>query len=67
MAELFTANDVAGGEDNGARTDTLEGLFTPRALHTATLLADGTVLMVGGVDQSRVLTQAEIYNPPAEP
>ncbi len=66
-AELFTANDIAGDDYNGTLSDTVEGLFTPRALHSATLLADGTVLIIGGLDDSGVLSQAEIYNPPAEP
>ena len=34
-----------------------------RAYHTATLLGDGTVLVAGGYDGTRVLTAAEIYDP----
>jgi hypothetical protein len=38
-------------------------LNTPRTGHTATLLANGEVLVVGGEDSAGVLTTAELYNP----
>jgi len=39
-------------------------MSTARALHTATLLADGTVLVTGGVDDAgNYLTSMEVYNP----
>ncbi len=38
-------------------------LATPRVQHTATLLNDGTVLVVGGIS-SLSLTSAELYAPP---
>ena len=59
-----------GGESDSEIYDpVLEGftvtgnLTTPRSSHTATLLNDGTVLVVGGADSNgAVLTSAEIYN-----
>src|SRR3989442_762608 len=40
-------------------------MTTVRYVHTATLLADGTVLVTGGVGNSAPLTSAEIYDPMA--
>jgi N-acetylneuraminic acid mutarotase len=39
----------------------LYGLLAPRARHTATLLANGTVLLAGGVDSGGPLNTAELY------
>jgi hypothetical protein len=38
-------------------------MATSRAYHTATLLADGRILIVGGVNGTEYLTSAEIYDP----
>jgi hypothetical protein len=45
---------------------TTPDMSTPRRLHTATLLPNGTVLVAGGVDSSDdPLASAEIYDPVA--
>jgi len=51
--------DSVTGDVNVAITDRLS---TPRAGHQATLLCDGTVMLVGGLGAA---TPAERYNPPA--
>jgi hypothetical protein len=49
---------------NGVFTATAGKMHTARQSHSAALLADGTVLIAGGVDTSgNVLQNAEIYNP----
>jgi hypothetical protein len=70
---------IAGGEGNisGETSWSTVEIYTPstqkftptgsmtaaRAFHTATLLTDGTVLLVGGEGNSGYLSSAEIYTP----
>ena len=46
-----------------ARFRTTGAMTVPRASHTATLLQDGKVLVIGGVGGTGVLSQAELYDP----
>ncbi len=52
-AELFDPN-------SGTFTGT-GGMLTPRIVHTATLLKDGTVLVTGGLNEAGTLATAELY------
>jgi Galactose oxidase, central domain len=47
----------------GTFTPTAGNMDFPRAGHTATLLQDGTVLIVGGENSTGPLATAEIFNP----
>jgi large repetitive protein len=47
----------------GSFTPTAGNMNFPRAGHTATLLQDGTVLIVGGKNSTGPLATAEIFNP----
>src|SRR6185312_11114713 len=50
--------------DNSATFNTTSGaLNTSRALHTTTLLTDGTMLVAGGTTGLNPLNSAEIFNP----
>jgi hypothetical protein len=50
--------------DPGSGTFTATGSMTqPRALHTATLLPSGRVLLAGGVSPNWGVTAAEVYDP----
>ena len=50
--------------DPASATFTLTGsMAAPRAGHTATLLPNATVLLVGGNNQSGILATAELYDP----
>ena len=48
---------------NGTFTTAANHLIDPRTNHTATLLNDGTVLIVGGQSFTTFLATAEIYDP----
>ncbi|MBN2318603.1 MAG: hypothetical protein JXR49_05980 [Acidobacteria bacterium] len=55
--------DVVEILDTDSGYSELEGLNTPRAGHTASLLPDGRVLIAGGMDAGGLLASAEIYDP----
>lgn len=55
--------DVVEILDPEAGYSELEGLNSPRAGHTASLLPDGRVLIAGGVNGGGFLASAEIYDP----
>jgi large repetitive protein len=57
--------DTAALFDPGTNTLTPLGsrMSTPRTSHSATLLADGTVLLVGGVNANTYLGTAELFDP----
>ena len=49
--------------NNGNRWEVTAGMVTARRLHTATLLNNGRVLVVGGANDDIDLSSAEIYDP----
>ena len=70
-AEAFNAQTVvvfkpAYDPESGTFTVLPNGLVTPRWDHTATLLADGRILLTGGQNQTGVLASAEIFDPATE-
>ena len=44
----------------------VSSMFTQRTNHTATLLLNGKVLIIGGVNRSGALSSAELYDPATE-
>ncbi len=70
-AEAFIAQTVVvfkPAYDPAAGTFTMlpNGLVTPRWDHTATLLADGRILITGGRNDTGILASAEIFDPATE-
>src|SRR5207247_2277436 len=57
---LSTASPAAAAHVHWTPTGSMGA---PRANHTATRLADGRVLVVGGSTSSAILASAEIYDP----
>src|SRR5437588_8035098 len=63
----FTGNATLGFYDSGTATFKVAGsLATLTAVHSATLLNDGRVLLVGSVGASPAMPSAELYDPAAE-
>jgi hypothetical protein len=61
-AELYDPSGLLGVYS----TSPTGGMSTPRAYHTATLLNNGKVLIVGGLDSGyNALATAELYDPPS--
>lgn len=64
-AELFEPDDHVSTVEYDCTFAPVEEdqLSQSRVLHTATLLPDGNVLIVGGLNEGGVISNAEIYNP----
>src|SRR5947209_2677984 len=70
-AEAFNAQTVvvfkpAYDPNGGTFTVLPNGLVTPRWDHTATVLADGRILITGGRNDAGILAFAEIFDPATE-
>src|SRR5207244_9889673 len=70
-AEAFNAQTVvvfkpAYDPNGGTFTILPNGLVTPRWDHTATVLADGRILLTGGRNNTGILASAEIFDPVTE-
>ena len=67
---IFFSSAQLYNPTNGTWTTTTAVLNTARYVHTATLLANGKVLIAGGSATNGLLASAELYNPangPASP
>jgi hypothetical protein len=64
-AELFEPDDHVSTVEYDCTFAPVEEdrLSQSRVLHTATMLPDGNVLIVGGLNEGGVVSNAEIYNP----
>jgi hypothetical protein len=63
-AELFVPDDVLSTTHYDCDfVDVEDTLDVPRYWHTATLLKDGTVLLLGGLGEEGATARAEIFNP----
>ena len=60
---VLDSAEVYDPEANAFRS--IGTMTTARRMHTATLLPDGTVLIVGGYDEGGALAGAELYDPVA--
>ena len=71
QVDSFSLGSLASAELYDPQTNSwalAASMHTPRSYHTATLLADGRVLVVGGIEASndvtgKVLASAELYDP----
>ena len=71
QVDSFSLGSLASAELYDPQTNSwalAANMHTPRSYHTATLLADGRVLVVGGIEASndvtgKVLATAELYDP----
>jgi hypothetical protein len=63
LFSVFPETGHAQDSQNG-HIETGPSMLVPRAVHTATLLLDGQVLIVGGmIEEGQILDSAELYDP----
>src|SRR5947207_1146210 len=60
LAQVMPQRAVAS---SSTQTQPTEAMIVARQGHTATVLADGRVLIVGGRDTNGVLNAAEVFDP----